>query len=565
MSGSVDRDDAPPPGEDRATPAGPGRVGLYSAVGAALVAGSLVLLNLLSSQFHCRLDMSANRLYSLSAGSKRILHELPGPVEIRVYFSKQVPPQHAANRSYVGDLLEEYSDASGGRVRTVFVDVDRDEGKREAMENGVTPIEFNVISQEKFEVRQGFMGLVLQHEDRKEVLPVILKAEGLEYDLTSRVLRLTRTKRTAIGIVSSHGAFSPDELPPPLRETLERDYELRALDLEALGPGATVSADIAGLIVLGPSEEIPGEHIYTLDQFLLSGRPVVLAVDTRRSDFRSFMVSSLKTGLPQYLRHHGLNLRHNFVLDHQSQEINIQQRRGWMTFSTLMRFPLIVRSMDLDPEHPVTRYLESLVLPLTSPIEISTDVDAGRLTVLARSSEHSWLHGPWERGAVHSINPLQGFKMNEDDAKGPFNLAVALEGPFGSYFSKSAGPGRAVPSGAPAGHLSAARDGSRLLVLGTSRFARGEISGMDPGALFLMTLVDWLALDDDLLAIRTKGSVFRPLREIGSHYKKAAIRWANILGPALIVAVLGLLRLRRRGALRRARAARYAPDAAKNA
>ena len=55
---------------------------LYSGAGILLVAGCLILANLISARFRLRADFSADGLYSLSRGSKRILKDLPDPVEI---------------------------------------------------------------------------------------------------------------------------------------------------------------------------------------------------------------------------------------------------------------------------------------------------------------------------------------------------------------------------------------------------------------------------------------------------------------------------------------------------
>ena len=538
------------------------RLLLHSGTGAALLAGCLVLVNLLGAQFHLDADLSAERLYSLSPGSRRILRGLSGPVEVRVYFSRQLPPEYAANRSYVRDLLQEYRDASRGKVLARFVDVEDEPGKNEALQQGISPVEFNVVTREKFELQQGLMGLALQHEDKKEVLPVVLKTEGLELDLTSRILRMSRPARTVVGLVSSHGAMGPEALHARVRELLERNYDLRPVDLSGLKPGGTVPADVAALLILGPTERFSEGHLYALDQFLMSGRPLVAALDSRRADLRSFMVSPLDTGLPELFRDYGLSLRRNFVLDPQCQRVQLTQQRGWLAISNVVEFPLLPVVTDLDRTQPVTRYLESLTLPLVSPIEVSSAPAAGRVLALARSSPMSWLNLAWERGAVHSINPLQGFPRDKGDPPGSFVLAVEASGPFTSRFSADTSSARRLPKGAdPSAFVPRGKADGRLVLVGTSRFAHPDMPAGEVGAVFLMNLVDWMAMDSDLIQIRAKGAVFRPLRELSSHLQRAAIRWADVLGPSLLVAAFGFLRLRARRRLRLDRVRAYAPPA----
>ena len=61
---------------------------LYSVAGVAAVLVILVAINLLGGFFKARSDLTQNKLYTLSAGTKKILDKLDTPVEIRFYFSK---------------------------------------------------------------------------------------------------------------------------------------------------------------------------------------------------------------------------------------------------------------------------------------------------------------------------------------------------------------------------------------------------------------------------------------------------------------------------------------------
>ena len=523
-----------------------------SVAGAALTAAALAFLNLVSARVHLRADFSSGRIYSLSAGSRRILSGLADPLEVRAYFSKGLPPQFAASRAYVQDILSEYRSASRGMIRWRFIDVDRDEaGKREALKEGIAPVEFNVVTREKYELREGFMGLVLQYADKKEALPVVSKPESLEYDLTSAILRLTRPARKVIGILSSHGAIGPEGLARPLRDSLERHYELRPVDMRLLEPGAAIPPEVEGLLVLGPTERLSEAQLYALDQFLLSGRPLALCVDVKRADFSSFMASPNDAGLLDWLKAQGISLKLNFVLDLQSQKVQITQSRGWFMVANIVDYPLFVVSNDLDNDHPITRGLNALTFPLVSPI--SAERPSGSLLTLARSSKHSWLRSAWARGVAFSISPLQNPTPSEGDAKGPFTLAVALEDRFESYFSAARKP----PAEAdPKVFIARSAKPARLLVVGTSRFASPDMPAGNAGPVFLMNIVDWLAQESDLASIRSKTAVYRPLLEV-TPALKTVIRWANILLPSLLVVAFGLYRLKRRRSQRIFRTALY--------
>ena len=568
------------------------RIGLAAALAAAL----LLLLNLVSTRLHLRVDASAGHLYSLGAGSKRILAALPGVVEARAYFSRELPPEYAASRAYVRDILREYQLASRGRFRFRFIDVDANEKAREeAVREGILPLEFSVRSREKAELRQGMMGISLHFEERRETLAVVSRAELIEYELTSRIRHLAHPDKVKIGVLASHEAISPESLGGEVREYLSRSYELVPVRLDALGDGAAaaapsralsgnalgagtavsaaaapsqalsgnalgtgIPADAAALIVLGPARALEREAVYALDQFLMSGRPLVLALDGKRADIGSFYLSSRETGLAGFLRHHGVELRPNIVLDAQCQKIAVSRRTGWLTLQNVVEFPPFVLATDLDREHPVTRSVQALSLPFVSPIDLRPGSEA---RVLARSSRTSWLHASWGKGGGFDINPLRLPAPEDADPKGPFALAVAFEGPLDSYFQPKAktegDPERAIPEGAEKRFIARSPAGARMLVLGTARFAQPQ-AAQSSGSGLLLNLIDWAALDADLIDIRSKSDVFRPLMEI-PRAAKAAIRWANILLPAFAAASFGLLRLRRRRALRALREKIYLP------
>lgn len=535
-------------------------VAAFSAAGLLLFAGCLVFLFLLSSRAYLRLDLSAGKLYSLSSGSKRLIKDLKAPVEIKAYFSKDLPPQYAATRSYVRDILQEYRSASKGKVRFQFVDIDKDDkSKQDALGQGIAPVQFNIIAKEKYEVREGLMGLLLKYEDKKEVVPVVQDTAGLEYDLTSRILRLSRDKRRVVGILSSHGAISSGRLNPQLRDVIERNYELRDVDLKGLSAGATVAADVSALLALGPTEKLADESLYALDQFILSGRPVALGIDTRRTDLRQFYATDLDTGLQDFLAHYGFRLKNNFVMDAQSQKVSLQQQRGWLVFNNIIDYPPYLIATDLSRAHPVTRDLDSLTLPFVSPVEVSTRTSSGNLQVLAKSSKLSWLRSSWAKGGFQNISPVQDFRPTAGDPKGPFVLAASLEDSFLSYFSTAASAAHHLPKQASASAFLAASPGKgRLLFVGTARFAEEDLRGRGTGPVFLLNIIDWLALDSDLIAIRSKGGVFKPLREVATEYK-ALVRWGNILGPALLVVLFGSFRMYRRRRLQLRRLAAYSP------
>src|SRR5687768_4074669 len=93
---------------------------LYSAIGVAVMFAVIVAVNLIANAAKGRLDLTADKLYTLSPGTKSILKKLDTPVEVRFYFSQgeaRVPSHVRTYANEVEDLLEEFREISGGKVR----------------------------------------------------------------------------------------------------------------------------------------------------------------------------------------------------------------------------------------------------------------------------------------------------------------------------------------------------------------------------------------------------------------------------------------------------------------
>ena len=105
-----------------------------------LGAGILVVLNLLAYYYGFgRVDLTANKVWSLSDGSGDLVAGLDDEMQITAYYSDNLPARHNAIPEYVRDILEDYTDASNGNIRLRWVKVEEDEQKEEAQEAGVQP------------------------------------------------------------------------------------------------------------------------------------------------------------------------------------------------------------------------------------------------------------------------------------------------------------------------------------------------------------------------------------------------------------------------------------------
>jgi len=159
----------------------------------------VVLLNLVGLTLFFRMDLTANKVYSISDASRQVVATLSEPLTINVFFTKNLPAPHNNTERYLHDLLEEYSYHANQFFNYRFYDVNPDEGdvspetKRNqdlAKDYGIFPVQIQAIEKDEVKFMKAYMGLVLIHGDIIEKVPNILNTDGLEYTLTTAIQKL---------------------------------------------------------------------------------------------------------------------------------------------------------------------------------------------------------------------------------------------------------------------------------------------------------------------------------------------------------------------------------------
>ncbi|MBU8920712.1 MAG: Gldg family protein [Bacteroidales bacterium] len=159
----------------------------------------VVLVNIAGLTLFFRLDLTANRLYSLSDASIEAVSTLSEPLTINVFFTKDLPAPHNNTERYLHDLLEEYSAHSNRYFNYRFYDVSAEEGdiSEKARKNqelargyGIYPVQIQNIEQDEVKFKKAYMGMVMMHGDVLDKIPSITTTEGLEYRLTSMIEKM---------------------------------------------------------------------------------------------------------------------------------------------------------------------------------------------------------------------------------------------------------------------------------------------------------------------------------------------------------------------------------------
>jgi gliding-associated putative ABC transporter substrate-binding component GldG len=523
----------------------------------AATVGCLVLLNILGLRTFGRFDATRDELYTLSKASQDTLAGLEDPVTVTAYFTDDLPPPYSSNARYVRDLLEEFRAASKGQLSFEFLDPmsqetaeDRETKRetkrdifgrvfreptsveRELAQVGIQPVEIRVIEDDQMQTKRAYMGIVIKHQEKKEVIPVVQDVRTLEYDLTTLVRKLTRPKTPVIGVVQGHEAPSLYEKLTRLQTLLSQMYEVRPVDLSGK---ERVDADIDALLVIGPKTAFQPHELKALDQFIMEGKSVAFFLDSVQVDLKTFEPSHATHGLGPLLETYGIKLGEQLVADVESAQLSVQERRGFMVVSLPVPYPFIPLLERLEGDSPVTEGLSGVTLPFSTTVT-ATAPEGAQATVLAKSSRKSWLENK-----PYNVDPRRDWRSETLTPNGPHPLMVQVSGKLKSHFASEAQVSTA--SGTPV--LAESKGEPRVIVAGGSAALWDDFMGR-PNQALLLNVADWLLLDPALLAMRTRGMAEAPLQQELSATTRNAVKYGNAFGIPFALAAVGLVRWRRR-------------------
>jgi ABC-type uncharacterized transport system involved in gliding motility auxiliary subunit len=254
---------------------------------AALAAGLVlfVAVNVLSNAWlrAGRVDLTQNKLYTLSEGTKDILSKIEEPITLRLFFSPRLGreiPLYANYHQRVRDLLDEYTSHAGGKIKLEFYDP----APYSDVEDRAVAYRLQGVPMEAGG-EQVFFGMAgTNSTDDEEILPFFQpeRERFLEYDLTKVVFNLANPKRREVGLIAQI-PIAGDVMPMPgmrmpqpwvVMDQMRQVFQVRQFGSDT----GTLPKDLQILMLVHP-KELSEEGQYAIDQFVLRGGKLLVFVD----------------------------------------------------------------------------------------------------------------------------------------------------------------------------------------------------------------------------------------------------------------------------------------------
>jgi ABC-2 type transport system permease protein len=210
----------------------------------------LLMIGILSSYFHARFDLTADRRYSLSKPTKQMLQRIDDEILFRVYLDGDLPAGFQRLQNSVREMLDEFRAYGGENIQYEFIDPaenpnqqGRERVFRELYEKGLDPTNLQIKEKDGSTAQKLiFPGIIVSYAGR-DVAVNILKnhvsasaeanlqtsIQSLEYDLTFAINQLLTPEAPVIGFLRGHGELTPEQMED-MAYTLGKFYTLRQVD-----------------------------------------------------------------------------------------------------------------------------------------------------------------------------------------------------------------------------------------------------------------------------------------------------------------------------------------------
>ncbi len=412
------------------------------------------------NQSHADIDVQLrNPEYDLTRSIRKVLtdfqsagnvfNSIDSPVNLTVYASNdaQLPDDLKTFREAIQSTAEDLAATSSGKLSVNIIDPDANGGATAnslASNYGLRPMSAGLFSTQQF-----WFHILLAAEGQLVQIPLDdLSTAAFEANLDKGLKRFAKGFTRRVGLV----APQPDQYGQSsggsyltLEDYLRTEYDVVREDIS----DGAVASDIELLILAAP-KALDEKSLFAVDQFLMQGGTIIASTANWQANLsrNNLDLSPHDSGLTDWLKHHGITIGDELVMDPQNAAfpapvmrnvngLQIQEMR-------MLDYPWFVdvRRNSMNGDNPILAGVEQVNMTWASPVSFSSDNDNAerQSSVLLSSSNKSWLSTsrnimPRIDESGRGVSPW----APEGDT-GSHALAVASTGQFESFFAGKASP-----------------------------------------------------------------------------------------------------------------------------
>ena len=451
------------------------RYGAIASVSVLVVLGILIAVNYLSTKQNKRWDLTANRQYSLSEQTVKLLEGLKAQVKFLVF-------DQADSLERFRPRLSEFEYHSSN-VSVEYIDADK---------RPVQAKEYEILT---------YGTVVIEYMGRRERV-----TSDAEQDLTNALIKLLNPQEKRVYFLAGHGEKDPVDTErtgySSIIEALRRDnYQWEKLILAQTNK---VPDNATVIVIAGPKTDLLDAEIELLRSYLARTGKLLVMVDPA-DNFKQPSPMPRLTGL---LTEWGVTATTSIIVD----------------VSGLTSVATVPVAAPPYPSHAITERFQLITMfPLARAVvpAMGAPPDRRAQPVVQTTAR------AWAETNLTSLESKEGPTPDPDkgDTAGPVTVAVAVAVPSAS--------GDTAATEKPEGE-EPPKPETRLAVFGDSDFAANAYLGVEGNGDLFMNTVNWLAQQESLIAIRPKEAADRRLTMTANHI--TGLFWLSIvLIPAIVL------------------------------
>jgi len=535
-----------------------------------VVVAVLLVLNVISSYFFQRFDLTQDKRYTLSTTSLNIINQVQNPLYVKIYLQGDLPADFKRLQSETRDLFEEFQ---AYNKNIVFEFVDPLENEAESMDNikelylkGLTPINITVDDKGKQSQAMVFPWAIAVYNNKEVNIPLLKNIMGasttqkvigsvqhLEYSIADGINKITKEKQKKVAVIKGNGELQDVQIAKFLMQVRE-SYHIGpfTLDSVAKNPNGSLDAlqkyDLA--IIAKPTETFTDSEKQVLDQFIVNGGKTLwlvdqvnMEMDSLYNDYGASLAFPRDLNLNDMFFKYGFRINPDLVKDEQGSPIKLATgEQGSATQYQEFNWKFAPQVYPIS-QHPIVKNLGGIKFDFASGID--TLKNGIKKRVLLQSSQYSKRIGSPVEINLKIVE--EATSPNHYLNTGNIPLSVLLEGSFHSVYEN-----RVLPFEQKT--FQAKGKDNKMIVISDGDLIRNQLDknfqpvelGYDQrsGNLydnkdFLMNCVNYLLDDSGLINIRSK-DLELPLLDKEKVYESYTLTQILTIGlPLLILGLFG--------------------------
>ncbi len=506
---------------------------MYSSAGLLVIALAFLAFNMLArvGLSDWRLDLTEQKLHTISAGTEKVLAEIEQPVELYFFYSDQASKDLPTLRNYakrVEEMLKAYERAAEGKLKLHIVDPQPFSAEEDqAAEFGLQAIPLNAGGDKLYFGLAGRVG-----DGVPQAIPVFAldQEEFLEYDLSRLVQSLAKPERPVIGVLSGlplNGGFDMQTRQPSqpwmVMEEIRQQFQI-----ESLKAGIDQIPEKVSVLLLVHPKDLPEQSLYAIDQFVLRGGKLLAFVDPY-SEIDSGMpmpgeeAASKTSDLPALFKAWGVQLLPDQVVTDGAYAMALSMGEGLraVRHAAFLSLPRAA----LDQSDVSTAGLETLTLASAGILEPLAGAKS-RFTPLLQSSVYAM---PVDSKRLALLqNPEELIRELQPTGQ-RYAMAARISGPAETAFANGIEGRKDGLKSADNINVIVVADtdllSDRMWVQVQDFFGQRMPQPWADNASFTINALDNLSGSDALISVRSRGRFSRPFEVVDALQRTAEVKF----------------------------------------